>query len=163
MSASRSIALAAAVAAALLGSSVAALAQMPPCANEFIPLRDAVAKQADQVKASIDRKAPREEICSQIKSFASTEAKFVKYMEDNQAWCGIPPDAIGQLKTNHGHTLGLRQKACAGGPVGGGARAVPAGPGLSDALGTSRAPTPNNTMRGRGTFDTLTGTPFKPQ
>ncbi len=147
-------------AAALGASIVAASAQMPPCANDFLPLRDAVQRDGLKVKAAIDKK-DRAEICNQLKRFVTTEAKFVKYMQDNQGWCGIPQEAIEQLKKNHAHSTKLREQACAAGAAAGGPKPIPAGPGLSDALGTSRAPTPGTAQQGRGTFDTLTGSPFK--
>lgn len=144
----------------LLASAAAAYAQGAPCQNEIVPLRSELEKNGQSVKAAIERKAERTEICSHVKRFASVEAKFVKYIEDNQAWCGIPPEVVGQVKTQHTHTLGLQQKACAAGPPGsaGGRPPVPAGPGLSDALGTSGAVGGSPTAKpGRSTFDTLTG------
>jgi hypothetical protein len=149
----RSVFIAAAAALALLAPG-AALAQMPPCANDFLPLRQQVEKDSVVVKAAIERK-DRAEICNALKRFTASEAKFVKYMEENQSWCGIPPEAVQQMKTNHTRTVKMRGQACAAGPAA--ARpALPAGPGLSEALGTSRAPT-GAAKSGTGTYDTLTG------
>lgn len=144
---------------AVLSAVAGARAQGAPCQNEIMPLRQEMEKTGMSVKAAIDRKAERSEICNQVKRFASTEAKFVKYIEDNQSWCGIPPEIVNQVKTQHTNTLGLRQKACAAPPPGAAGRpAVPPGPGLSDALGTSGAVGGSTTAKpGRGTFDTLTG------
>jgi len=134
-------------------------AQAQPCAAEFMPLRAAVEKDGLAVKAAIDRKAERGEICNQLKRFVATETRYMKYLQDNQSWCGIPPDAIQQVKASHDHTLKLRNQACSAGPAA--ARpGPPPGPGLSDALGTSRVTTPNTAKKGVGTFDTLTGNPF---
>jgi hypothetical protein len=144
---------------ALVGSVLAATAQAPPCANEFTPLRAAVEKDGGAVKAAIERKADRSEVCNALKRFVATETKYMKFLDDNQSWCGIPPEAIQQVKTSHGHTLKLRDRACAAGPAAG-RPGPPPGPGLSDALGTSRGATPNNIKKGAGTFDTLTGSPF---
>jgi hypothetical protein len=129
---------------------------MPPCANEFIPLREQVQKAGMAVKAAIDKKAERSEICNRLKYFTGTEAKFVKYLEANAGWCGIPGDAIQQVKASHVHSSKLRDQACAAGPAG--PRIAP-GPGLSDALGTSRPPP--ETKKGLGTFETLSGSAFK--
>lgn len=144
---------------ALVAEATGASAQGAPCQNEIMPLRQEVEKNGLSVKAAIDRKAAPPEICNQVKRFVSAEARFVKYIEDNQAWCGIPPEVVTQVKTQHGTTLNLRQRACAAAPAGAAARpAVPAGPGLSDALGTSGAVGGSTTSKpGRGTFDTLTG------
>jgi hypothetical protein len=131
----------------------AALAQMPPCANDILPLRQQVEKDSAVVKAAIEKK-DRGEICSALKRFTAAEAKFVKYMEDNQAWCSIPPEVIPQLKQNQARAIKLRGQACAPGAAA--QPAIPAGPGLSGALGTTRAPAAKG-KSGTGTFDTLTG------
>jgi hypothetical protein len=149
-----SIRLTAALTLALAAPGGAALAQAPPCINDIMPLREQVEKDSKAVKAAIEKK-DRGEICSTLKRVTAAEAKFVKYMEENQAWCMIPPEVIPQLKKNQAHAIKLRGQACAAGPAAG-APAIPAGPGLSDALGTSRAPT-GKAKSGTGTFDTLTG------
>jgi hypothetical protein len=143
----------------LVGPALSASAQAPPCVNEFMPLRAAVEKDGLAVKAAIERKADRSEICNSLKRFVATETKYMKFLEDNQSWCGIPPEALQQVKAGHGHTLKLRTQACAAGPAAAKA-GPPPGPGLSEALGTSRGATPNNIKKGAGTFDTLTGSPF---
>jgi hypothetical protein len=133
--------------------------QAPPCFNEMIPLRDSMEQHGKAVKAAVDSK-DRAKVCENIKRYASTEAKYLKFLQDNQSWCGIPPQIIEQVKGSHANTLKVRGQACAAGPVG--ARpGPPPGPGLSDALGTSRAPTPGTAKTGKGTFDTLTGNPFQ--
>lgn len=149
--------------AALLGAIVSGSpgrAQMMPCQNEIAPLRAAVEKAGLTVKAAVDKKVDRSEICNHIKTFAAAEAKFVKYLETNAAFCSVPPDAIQQVKAGHSHTLKLRTQACAAG--GGPGRAgPPPGPGLSEALGTSRAATPTDSKSDRGTYNTLTGNPLQ--
>ncbi len=131
---------------------------MPPCANEFIPLREQVQKDGLAVKAAIDKKAERSEICNRLKRFATAEGKFIKYLETNAGWCGIPAEAIQQVKASHVHSSKLRDQACAAGPTG--PRIAP-GPGLSDALGTSRAAVPDTSRKGASTFDTLSGNSLK--
>jgi hypothetical protein len=135
-----------------------AQAQQMPCMNEIAPLRQAVEKAGAAIKAAADKKAERSEICSRIKTFVAQEAKFIKYIETNASWCGIPPEAVTQLKGGHSHSLKMRNQACSGGPIGGRA-GPPPGPGLSEALGTSRMPT-NNDKADRGTYNTLTGNPI---
>lgn len=134
-------------------------ARAQPCVQEMGPLRGNLDKDGMAVKAAIEAK-DRGKICASLQRYAATEAKYLKYLQDNQAWCGIPPQIVDQVKGSHANTLKVRGQACAAGPVG--ARpGPPPGPGLSDALGTSRAPTPSTAKPGRGTFDTLTGNPLQ--
>ena len=126
---------------------------MPPCLAEFTKLREDVQKKGLAAKAAGDRKATREEMCKHITAYNSAELKWVKFSESNVTACGIPAQVVQQLKQVHGHTEQTREKICAAGPAGG-----PAGPpSLSDALGTTRLPTPETTKSGNGTLDTLTG------
>jgi hypothetical protein len=128
--------------------------QMPPCFNDFVPLRTDAQKRAEVLQAAIKRKAEREEICNLIKSFSAAEAKVVKFVEKNQQFCGVPAEAVGQMKANHQRTLVSQNQVCSGGPN----AARPSGPGLSEALGLSRTPTATDTTAPRsGTMDTLTG------
>jgi hypothetical protein len=127
--------------------------QQPPCYNDFLPLRQEAEKRAGAVRAASEKKASPQEACQLMGQFADAEAKVVKFVETNGTWCGIPADAVQQMKANHGKTLQIRKRICTAAA----APARPAGPSLSDALGTSAVPTPQTTKRGRGTFDTLTG------
>lgn len=157
----RSLTFVAVIALCLTSAGTAARAQGMPCGNEIMPLREAVEKQGLSVKAAIDRKADPIALCKELKQMTSTEAKFVKYLKDNQTWCQIPPQAVEQVAASQAHTTKIRDQVCNAAARGPPQRQIPAGPGLSDALGTSRAPTPSTTKKGHGTFDTLTGSPFK--
>ncbi len=157
MSSTRALLAAAALASgfAWIGASSA---HAQACMNEIMPMRAAVEKDGGAVKAAIDKKTDRSEICNSLKRFTATEAKFIKYLDENQSWCGVPPDFVATLKKNHGHTLKLRGQACAVGPntAAAGPR-IPQGPGLSEALGTSRAASGAPPRSATGTFDTLSG------
>jgi hypothetical protein len=77
---------------------------------------------------------------------------MVKFMETNQKLCNVPPDIIKQVKSNHSRTVQMRNQACSTAPT---ARA----PGLSDVLSAPAIPL-EAPKPGRGTFDTLTGSPI---
>jgi hypothetical protein len=141
-----------------MGAPAGAPPGQPPCFNDFMPLRQDAEKRAGAIQAAAKRKAPREEICKLFKNFAEAEIKVVKFVSTNQQQCGIPPQAIEQMKTNHTKTVQTRDKICSGegGPTLGGAPR-PSGPGLSEALGTSRLITPNTAAGRSGAFETLTG------
>jgi hypothetical protein len=122
-----------------------------PC-DAFVPIRQDAEKSAAAIKAAGERKASREEVCPLFQKFAVAESKMVKFLETHRVVCRVPPDAIKQSKATHARTLQVRNNVC--NPA-----AAAAGPRLSDALGGPLVPdaTPKP---GRGTFDTLTGSPL---
>jgi hypothetical protein len=88
-------------------------------------------------------------------AFSAAEAKMMKYAEDNSVWCGIPPQVLTGIKQAHAKTTEIRTKVCQAAA----APPRPAGPSLSDAL-SAPVTDSSNIKTGRGTFDTLTGTPL---
>ncbi|HLX14376.1 MAG TPA: hypothetical protein VKS24_04120 [Bradyrhizobium sp.] len=127
------------------------------CMKGFLPLREEAEKRGKMIKAASDRHAPPAEACKLIENFAQVEIKMIKYIEAHTASCGIPPQILEQLKTGHKHTDGMQQKVCSV------AQQVqkqgPAGPSLSDVLGSATALPEAATAKksGGGTFDTLNG------
>ena len=106
--------------------------------------------------AAGERKATPDEACKLIGNFGQAEIKMIKFVETNAARCGIPPSVAEQMKTGHKNTEGMRAKVCAA------AQQVqqrgPAGPSLSEVLGSSAAaPEANVVRKGGSTFDTLNG------
>jgi hypothetical protein len=129
----------------------------PPCADEFMPLRDEAQTKGMAIKAAIDRKAERSELCKAFRTFVAAEAKVVKFVQENGTRCSVPADAVKVMKGNHRKATPRRNRVCnaAAGPAG------PPPPSLSDALGTSRIPDSSNIKTGKGgTFDTLSGSPL---
>ncbi len=125
-----------------------------PCANEFMPLRNDAQTKGMAIKAAIDRKADRGDICKAFRTFIAAEAKVVKFAQDHGSRCQIPADAVKVIKANHGKSVTMSNRVCnaASGP------SAPPPPSLSDALGTSRIPDSSNIKTGKGgTFDTLGG------
>jgi len=119
---------------------------------EFPTMRDDVAKSFSYIKAASERKVSREEVCPLFKVAALKEEKMLKFLETNKALCGVPPQIISQIKTNHTQTLRVRDNVCSNRP------SAPAGPSLSDALGAPIIADDTDAAKpGRGTFDTLTG------
>ncbi|MBX6328236.1 MAG: hypothetical protein IRY89_06640 [Pseudolabrys sp.] len=130
-------------------------AQEPPCLAQFVKLRGEAEKKAAAIKAASERHATAQEACRLFNAFSAAEAKMIKYAVDSGVWCGIPDQALAEMKKAHEHTETLRAKICqvAAAPP------RPAGPSLSESLS---APVPNagNIKTGHGTFDTLTGAPL---
>jgi hypothetical protein len=129
--------------------------QAPPCVQEFGKLRDDASKKAAEIRAASARKVPAPVACKLFNAFSAAEEKMVKYAEANSVWCGIPPQVIAQIKQQHVKTTEIRTRVCQAAA----APPRPIGPTLSDTLGAPITDS-KNIKTGRGTFDTLTGTPL---
>lgn len=126
------------------------------CMKGFMPLREEAERRGKLIKAASDRHAPPDEACKLISNFGQAETKMINYVEQHSAQCGIPAQIGDQLKTGHKNTEALRTKVCAV------AQQVqqrgPAGPSLSDVLGSSASiPEATASRKGGSTFDTLNG------
>ena len=142
-------------------SAPAAVAQGAPQCNDFAKLRADADQKANAIRSATSnsqRKPEQKELCGLFQRFSSAEASMVKFLEVNKVWCGVPDQAIKTAKLNHEKTLKIRTAVCSGGQIGEEPRQKP--PSLSDALGAPSIDTPSNTKTGRGTFDTLTGSPL---
>jgi len=128
--------------------------EKPPCLDEFVALRNEAQARAAAVQNAQKKKITAPEACQLLTRFTDAEAKFVKYAQKNAATCGIPDQALTQMKGGHDKSNELRKKVCDAAA----APQRPAGPSLSDALGTTRVPDTSTAKKGTGTFDTLTGT-----
>ena len=126
------------------------------CMKAFVPLREEAEKRGQLIKVASERKAPPDEACKLIKNFAAAETKMIKYVESNAAKCGIPPQIGDQLKKGHVNTEKMQNQVCNMAQQV--ANQKPAGPSLSDVLGTSAAlPEAQTVKKGGSTFDTLNG------
>jgi hypothetical protein len=126
------------------------------CMKGFVPLREEAEKRGKLIKAASDRHAPPDEACKLIGSFGQAEIKMIKYVESHAAKCGIPAQISEQLKNGHKNTESMQQKVCAVAQQM--QQRGPAGPSLSDVLGSSAAlPEATPTRKGGSTFDTLNG------
>jgi hypothetical protein len=126
------------------------------CMKGFVPLREEAEKRGKLIKAASDRKAPPDEACKLIKNFGQAELKMISYVQTNSAKCGIPPQIADQLKNGHKNTEKMQNQVCS---VAQQAQARgPAGPSLSEVLGSSAAlPEAQTVKKGGSTFDTLNG------
>jgi len=129
--------------------------QEPPCVQEFGKLRDDAEKKALAIKSANERKAPPREACGLFGAFLTAQSKMLKYATDNSVWCGIPPQVVDSIKQTVAKVSEIRTKVCQAAS----APAQQSAPSLSDAL-TNPVPNSSNIKTGRGTFDTLTGSPI---
>jgi hypothetical protein len=127
------------------------------CMKGFVPLREETEKRGKLIKAASDRHAPPDEACKLIGNYGQAELKMLDYVKKNSAKCGIPPQIAEQLSTGHKNTEAMQKKVCAVAQQAAQARG-PAGPSLSEVLGSSAAlPEATPTKKGGSTFDTLNG------
>jgi hypothetical protein len=126
------------------------------CMKGFMPLREDAEKRGKMIKAASDRHAPPQEACKLIGNFGQAEIKMIKYVETHAAKCGIPPQVTDQLKNGHKNTEKMQKQVC---DVAQQAQTRgPAGPSLSEVLGSSAAlPEATPSKKGGSTFDTLNG------
>ncbi len=130
--------------------------QQETCVAEFSRLRDEAQKKAAAIRTASERKAQPKEACGLFNSFSAAEAKLIKYAAEQGTWCGIPPQILTTLKQQHVKTVEIQTNVCRAAA----APPRPQGPSLSDALGSGPVPDVSNIRTGRGTYDTLTGTPL---
>jgi hypothetical protein len=123
------------------------------CAS-FPKVSEEAAKRGAAVTAGIKAHVERKQICTLMTSFLAAEGAVVKFLVDNQTWCGVPAEAIKNAKAGHEKSLEFRTRACAE-DMGHGKP-----PSLSDAIKTPTVDSAANTRTGHGTFDSLTGNPL---
>jgi hypothetical protein len=124
--------------------------------KKFIPLREEAEKRGKMIKAASERKAPPDEACKLIKNFGQAENSMIRFIQTNSARCGIPPEVSEQMKTGHKNTENMQTKVC--GVAQQMQQKGPAGPSLSEVLGSSAAlPEVTTAKKGGSTFDTLNG------
>jgi hypothetical protein len=125
------------------------------CMKGFVPLREEAEKRGKLIKAASERHAQPDEACKLIEHYSAAELKMMEYVKVNSTKCGIPPQISEQMKKGHVGTEAMMKKVC------GMAQAQqrgPAGPSLSEVLGSSAAlPEATATKKGGSTFDTLNG------
>jgi hypothetical protein len=126
------------------------------CMKKFMPLREEAEKRGKMIKAAGERKAGPEEACKLIGNFGKAEIKMIEFVQSNAARCGIPPQVADQMKTGHKNTENMQKKVC--GVAQQAQQRGPAGPSLSEVLGSSAAaPEASAVRKGGSTFDTLNG------
>jgi hypothetical protein len=126
------------------------------CMNGFLPLRQDAEKRGAMIKSASERHAPPDEACKLIGVFAKSELKMISYVETHQQKCGIPPEVSGQLKAGHKNTEKMLKTVCDAAKQM--ATRGPAGPTLSDVLGSAALPEAAAAKKSGGTtFDTLNG------
>jgi hypothetical protein len=133
----------------------------PPdeCTKGFLALRDEAEKRGKLLKVASERHAGPDEACKLIGNYSQVESKMITYVESKGAQCGIPPQIGEQIKAAHKNTDGMQKRVCAVAQQMQQQQKGPAGPSLSEVLGSSaELPEAKAAKRNGGnTFDTLNG------
>jgi hypothetical protein len=125
------------------------------CMKNFVPLREDAEKRGKLIKAASERHAQPDEACKLLEAYSKAEFKMMDYVKLNSTKCGIPPTIFDQMKKGHVGTEEMIKKVCGMAQA---QKAGPAGPSLSEVLGSSAAlPEATTTKKGGSTFDTLNG------
>jgi hypothetical protein len=125
------------------------------CMKAFLPLRDETERRGKMIKTASDHHATPQEACKLFGNFVQAEVKMIKYVESHATKCGIPPNVAEQMKANNKGAESTQQKVCAMAEQ---QQKGPAGPSLSEVLGSSTAiPEATPSKKGGSTFDTLNG------
>jgi len=124
--------------------------------KEFLPMREEAEKRGKLLKAASDKHSGPAEACKLIGRFIEAEVKMLKYVETNAARCQIPPQISDQLSKGHKRNEEMKTKICAAAEQV--ARQGPAGPSLSEVLGSAtQLPEVTTAKKSGGVFDTLNG------
>ena len=127
------------------------------CMKGFVPLREEAEKRGKLIKAASERHAPPDEACKLIGNFGAGRN------QDDQIYrgqCGQMRNSAADRRPAQDRPQEHREDAEAGlqRRAAGGEPARPAGPSLSDVLGSSAAlPEAQPAKKGGSTFDTLNG------
>ena len=131
--------------------------QPPPCAAVLNKLHAEAEKRGAEAKAGQEKRVPREELCKLVTNLVAAEGKFTNTAEKEARNCGIPPEAIKQMKAGHEHLVQVRTALCTAAPGAG-------PPSLAEALGTDRLPldeTEKTNVKRGGVLDSMTGAPIR--
>ena len=131
----------------------------PPdtCMKEFLPLRQEAERRGHMLKEASDKHQGPDVACKLINNFIQAEIKMMKYIDTNSTRCGIPPQISEQLKKGHKGSEAMQEKICTA--AANMKNQAPAGPSLSDVLGSATALPEAAVAKksGGSTFDTLSG------
>jgi hypothetical protein len=131
-------------------------AQPPPQCQQLLKIRADVQKHGEALQDANKRKATVQVACKLFKNYLSAESKMLRAIEKDGPSCGVPANVSDQIKANHAQASKVGQQVCEAAAH----ASRPAGPSLSDTLGTG-APLPDKgSTKGAGTFDTMTGNPL---
>jgi len=127
------------------------------CMSRFAPLAEEIKKHNKALETVMagGKKHPvsPDEACKLFGGLARAQSKALKFVEANAARCGMPPQFRDQLSMGLKKVESIQTKACTAAQQG----QRPAGPSLSDVLGSASAPEITAGKKGGSVFDTING------
>jgi translation initiation factor 2B subunit (eIF-2B alpha/beta/delta family) len=75
-------------------------------------LRAEIQKHGTAIQEANKRKASVQEACRLFKSYLSAETKFVNSLEENSQACGVPAEAIKQVREGHAKAGQIGKQVC---------------------------------------------------
>jgi hypothetical protein len=127
--------------------------QRPACIDQIEKLKQGAEKSAAALRGAQKRKPTPAEGCKLFSNFSGAFGAYVNYLAKEASACGVPPDAVKNLRVELAKINDTKTKVCQ-------MASRPQGPGpasLSGALSGPITAEPGKVKPGRGTFDTLTG------
>ncbi|MCC6890626.1 MAG: hypothetical protein IT536_19050 [Hyphomicrobiales bacterium] len=128
----------------------------PPGCQQLLAVREELQKHGQAIEAANQKKAHVKTACQLFRNYIAAEAKMIKLLDAHGSACGVPAQVAQQVRGSHAKAQQIGKQVCDAAARG----AMPAGPTLSDALGTSPTLPDISQKKGAGTFETLTGNPF---
>jgi hypothetical protein len=86
--------------------------QSSPCAAEFLRLRSDFEKAGALAKAANGQHVPFEDFCKAVTSLSVASNRWTRFTRGKAAACGIPGEAVAQLKRQDDHLADLKKKVC---------------------------------------------------
>lgn len=99
-------------AALYLSFAGTAFAQMPGCdaAQPILEKRQKIIQEVSSWGGK--KKVAPDKACAVGRQLVSNGNELLKWLNDNQSWCGIPPEFIENIKRDHKQAQGLQTNAC---------------------------------------------------
>lgn len=138
-------------------------ADMADCQAQVTKLRDDLETRNETLRKTAERKASPSEICPLFRSFATAQQKFYTYLSANKTKCGVPDEALTDLKKNSAQVASIRDKVCKAAQIqesGGGGGGPPPQGAVAAGLGLSSGLPSTDGGKG-GVFDTLGGSALR--
>ena len=84
----------------------------PPECKELLTRRDELQKHGKAIGTANEKKADVKVACRLFRAYIATEARMLRLMETQGAQCGVPPQAIQQVRGSHAKVQQIGRQVC---------------------------------------------------